>query len=346
MTEVLIGLDLGGAHLKLAAVAPDGHLLRAQQVPCRLWQGLERLDEAMAVLLADVPAQAPVALTMTGELSDLFADRRFGVLSLLARMERLVGRARLHVYAGHHGLLPPERIEEDPLAAASMNWLASAQALALRVEAGLFVDMGSTTTDILPLRAGRVSTCSTTDAERLAAGELVYTGLTRTPLMALATRAPVAGRWTGVIAELFATSADAWRVLEMLDEAADQHPAADGGEKTRDGSLVRLARMVGHDRADLSDAHWQALARYFADRQLCLVEEALALQMSRLPELAGAPLVAAGAGAGLVEALARRAGRPYLSAARLVGAPPGMAASVLTCFPAVAVALLLSARSA
>ena len=95
-------------------------------------------------------------------------------------------------------------------------------------------------------------------------GELVYTGLTRTPLMALTSRAPFAGRWTAVMNELFATTADVHRVLGALPEAADQHPAADGGEKSWDGSARRLARMIGADLADGRPADWQALAAWFA----------------------------------------------------------------------------------
>ena len=44
--------------------------------------------------------------------------------------------------------------------------------------------MGSTTTDLIPVAAGQPASCGFDDAERLAHGELVYTGLVRTFLMA------------------------------------------------------------------------------------------------------------------------------------------------------------------
>jgi uncharacterized hydantoinase/oxoprolinase family protein len=41
------GLDVGGAHLKVAQVGRDGRVTAALQVPCALWQGLDRLDAAL-----------------------------------------------------------------------------------------------------------------------------------------------------------------------------------------------------------------------------------------------------------------------------------------------------------
>ena len=96
---------------------------------------------------------------------------------------------------------------------ASANWLASASLAAQRSGEGVFVDIGSTTTDVLVLAGGAVAHEGSTDRERLASGELVYSGLTRTPVMALAGEAPFAGRRVAVMNELFATTADVYRVL-------------------------------------------------------------------------------------------------------------------------------------
>src|SRR5947208_2716529 len=84
-------------------------------------------------------------------------------------------------------------------------------------------------------------------ANRLAAGELVYTGLVRSAAMAIADRAPFAGGWTRLINENFATMADVHRILGSLPEGADLMTTADGREKTFAGSCARLARMVGRD---------------------------------------------------------------------------------------------------
>ena len=60
-----------------------------------------------------------------------------------------------------------------------------------------------------------------TDAARLATGELVYHGVVRTPLCALAARVPFRGSAVSVMNEFFATTADVYRLTGELDPAHD-----------------------------------------------------------------------------------------------------------------------------
>jgi uncharacterized hydantoinase/oxoprolinase family protein len=144
--------------------------------------------------------------------------------------------------------------------------------------------------------------------------------------------------------ELFATSADVYRLTGELDEAHDQQPTADGAPKTAAATRQRLARLLGRDAADASDEQWLALARFWRERQLAELAQGLqrVAHASRLP--AKAPLLAAGCGAFLVAELARDLGRPALSfSADVLGLAPGhtLAGWAQVCAPAVAVALLL-----
>ncbi|HEY0292690.1 MAG TPA: S-layer protein, partial [Hansschlegelia sp.] len=89
----IVGLDVGGAHLKLARLGPDGSLAAVRIAPCALWRGLDRLEAALDALASDTPGDAALAATMTGELVDLWPDRASGVaaiVDLLAR--RFAGR--------------------------------------------------------------------------------------------------------------------------------------------------------------------------------------------------------------------------------------------------------------
>jgi probable H4MPT-linked C1 transfer pathway protein len=337
----VLGLDVGGAHLK-AALARGGRIVAVRQVACRLWEGLDRLGPAFDAALAGLPAPARVALTMTGELVDLFPDRPAGVAELIGAVGRRFPDTPLKIWAGSDGFLAPEQAAQRPAAVASANWLATASLAASRAGNGLMIDIGSTTTDILPLVAGSVRFAGYSDAERLASGELVYQGLTRTPAMAMADRAPLGGRWVPLMNEYFATAADVWRVLGRLDEAHDQHAAADNGPKTAEASARRLARMVGADLGEAGAAHWRDLAAWLARAQLRRIEDGLGLVLSRerLPDKA--PLIGAGCGRFLVEGLAAGLGRPYLDLASLIQVEPAAAGMAATCAPAVAVALLLA----
>ena len=85
-------------------------------------------------------------------------------------------------------------IQRDPALAAAANWLALATLVARLVpdDVGLLIDVGTTTTDLIPLDHGRAAARGRTDTERLQNGELVYAGVRRTPVCALATELPIA----------------------------------------------------------------------------------------------------------------------------------------------------------
>lgn len=97
----------------------------------------------------------------------------------------------------------------------------------------LFVDIGSTTTDLLLIEQSQPRVAGYTDYQRLVSGELVYTGVVRTPVMAIAQQAEFNGRNMGLMAELFATTADVYRLTGDLNDAHDQADTADGAEKRR-----------------------------------------------------------------------------------------------------------------
>src|SRR6266542_6894906 len=72
------------------------------------------------------------------------------------------------------------RARARPLEVAASNWLATALLVVRHASDAILVDVGSTTADVIPLRAGRVDAVGRTDPERLLEGELVYTGAIRT----------------------------------------------------------------------------------------------------------------------------------------------------------------------
>src|SRR5215510_4583983 len=164
----------------------------------------------------------------------------------------------LRVYAGQLGFVasPGEYWQ----AVASANWHASASFVATRRAQAVLIDIGSTTTDIVPIRGGRVDAAGYTDDERLVSEELVYTGATRTPVMAVAESVPFGGQRQRLMAEHFATMADVHRLTGELPADADQLPTADGRGKSPEDSARRLARMLGRDLQSADLGEWRRLA--------------------------------------------------------------------------------------
>jgi probable H4MPT-linked C1 transfer pathway protein len=339
----VIGWDVGGAHLKGARVE-GGRLVAAVETACPLWQGLDRLGAAFAEarpLLGDAPRHA---VTMTGELSDIFASRAEGVRSLCDIIATTLP-GEIAVYAGPAGWLDPKAAAARSDVVASANWHATASLVAMKRGDALFADMGSTTTDLIPVIGGKLAPRGFSDSERIAAGELVYSGAVRTFLMAVAQRVPFRGAWTPVMNEYFASIADVHRILGALPTDADRHPSADNREKGVAASCARLARMIGRDAEEAEEWEWRNLAAYFAETQLQDLHRAALQVMSAAPMPDDAPLVAAGSGAFVLERLAARLGRRFERWETLVPASAEAACMAGVCAPAAAVALSLADAS-
>ena len=334
----LIGWDIGGAHVKAARIEQDV-VTDVVQIACPLWQGLDKLDAAIADVLSTLGPAPRHAITMTGEMSDLFVTRADGLAGIAQRLRALLA-GNIALYAGRTGWAAVDEARTRAEDIASANWLATATWLSTVLPQALLVDVGSTTSDLIVI-AGGIATHSRSDADRLISGELVYAGVVRTPLMALAPAIDFMGRRHRLMAEHFATSADVWRLLGELPAHADSYPTADGGPRTPEASARRLARMVGRDLGEGTMDDWCALAAAFADAQLGALVEAcreLPGMVALAPE---APVVCAGAGRFVAARLAHVLGRPAITLGSLLAdIAPDCADRVTTCAPAVAVARL------
>ena len=333
------GLDVGGAHVK-AARLEGGRVVAVAQIASPLWQGIGRLEAALVEARAFVGPVDRLGVVVTAELADSFESRRDGVAQVARRIGQTFHGVPVALYAGPAGLVPLADGADHVRAVASANWHATASVIAGALPDALLVDIGSTTADLVPIRAGAVAAAGYTDAERLASGELVYTGATRTSLMAVADRVPFAGLWQPLMNEHFATIGDVHRLTGALPDGVDQHATADGRGQSLSESRARLARLLGRDTEDGADRAWLAVARHLAERQLRTLEDAAAQVLSRTDLPDEAPVVAAGIGAFLAERLAARLGRPVVPFAGLLRVEPEAVAWAGRAAPAVAVALL------
>jgi (4-(4-[2-(gamma-L-glutamylamino)ethyl]phenoxymethyl)furan-2-yl)methanamine synthase len=333
----IIGWDIGGAHLK-AARLEGGTIVDVVQIACPLWLGLDQLHKAFDEAKARLGAAEINVATMTGELSDAFADRASGVAAISGAAARALGWVQ--IYAGPLGFVSAEAATENVAMIASANWHASATLVARHLGEAFFVDMGSTTTDIIPLKDSLVASHGYSDATRMAHGELVYAGVVRSFLMAGLRLVPFAGRWVPIMNEAFATSSDIYRILGDLPEDADLMPTADGQPKTIEASRARLARQIGIDARDVSPQALSQLAAFFAEAQLREIYDGACLVLSDALLKDTAPVVGAGAGRFVVERLAARLGRRFVDIADLLPVATGLRGKAADCLPACAVALL------
>jgi probable H4MPT-linked C1 transfer pathway protein len=328
-----LALDIGGANLKYS---DGGRFVGAQ--PFALWRHPERLADALRQLTADGPAVRGYAVTMTGELADCFASKAEGVAFILDAVRQAIGNRPLAVYLTDGRLVAPEIAILQPLLAAASNWHVLARFVGRYAADGwaVLLDVGSTTCDVIPISQGQPSPVGWDDTSRLLSGELVYTGVERSPVCGLAGRSVYRGQSCPLAQELFATARDVYLILGQLAEVPEDCDTADGRPATRAAAIGRLGRMICADQSQFTADDAAAMARDLAEQQIRQVSAAARQVVSRLP---APPQTAIVSGHG--EFLARRVLAGIASAARVVSLADELGPEIARAAPAHALATLV-----
>jgi len=324
----VIGLDVGGANTKVAVVYGDERVETASE-PFEVW----RAPEGLADVIADVVARlghdrAPVALTTTAELADVFASKREGVLHVLGAARQALPGRTLRVITTTGELIGLEQARAEPLRCAAANWVATALLIARSLPDAILLDCGGTTTDVIPIAAGAVVARGRTDLERLLAGELVYTGALRTNVAAIVSEVLIGGGLCPVSSELFAIAADVHLLRGSLTAEQCTCTFPDGRGISPREVRARLARVVCADPEQLAAGDLEAIADAVYEAQVTAI--AAALRRVATESAAGAPVVAVGSGAFLARAAAGRCGLELHAGAgsHLAGGAAEVAAAV------------------
>jgi (4-(4-[2-(gamma-L-glutamylamino)ethyl]phenoxymethyl)furan-2-yl)methanamine synthase len=268
-----LGLDVGGANLKAACATGW-----ARSLPFALWRDPQGLAGALTTLLDSAPPADRLAVTMSGELCDCFQTKTEGVLHILNAVRSVADGREVQVYLVDGRHIPLDQASSSPVLAAASNWRAVAEFACRFVPkgAGMLIDIGSTTADVIPLLDGQVAAQGRNDIERLAARELVYSGVGRTPVCAVVRELPWQGQICPLAAEVFSTTADAYVVLAAIDEDPNATWTADGRPLTVECARQRLARQLCSDADDFAAADLVGMASAVRDAQLDQLKESIA----------------------------------------------------------------------
>ncbi len=267
----ILGWDIGGVNTKAVRLdGPPGDAAhyRAASRPFAMQHGPAGLGSVVRQLANQLGSTARHAVTMTAELSQAFRTKREGVGFVLDALADALPDATFRIYTTDNRFVSPDEARALPLAVGAANWMATAAFVARSVPTCLLIDIGTTSTDIIPIVDGEVRAAGRTDLERLSTGELIYTGAIRTPAEALVRTVPVHGRPTGVAAESFTVVGDAHIWLGRLREVDYTVPTPDGRPPHRAFAGERLARLVCADREMLDDGAIDCIAQTVADAQL------------------------------------------------------------------------------
>jgi hypothetical protein len=337
MKGPILGWDVGGANVKVAAVGANGRSEpTVLERPFPLWREPHHLPFVLAELAGHLGDWHSMAVTMTAELADCFDTKLEGVGFVLDAFRTAFPGISPWIYGIDGRFRSADAARRRPLLVAAANWRASATLVARTFPDAFFLDVGSTTTDVIPIVSGRVAARGKTDPGRLRTGELVYTGALRTPVCAIVRSVPLGNHRCRVAAEHFAIAADVYRWLGRIDEGGYTCETPDGRGRSRAEAGARLARVVCADLDLLKAGEITAIAEHAARMQVRQVAGGIRQVMRRLGQAAPRLAVLAGQGAFIGRAAAGQAGLATRELAEEIGSAGARAA------PAAAVAILLA----
>lgn len=294
-----LGIDIGGANLKYADT-----LGRSLSNEFPLWLRHEDLANQLANDIASISNVGQVVATMTGELADCFTNRQQGVFHIVEQLCRACTKLALPAplfYSMQQGFVSAADARNDIDAIAAGNWHALASYVAREMDscqqpAALLVDIGSTTTDLIPIRNGKVATDSRTDFDRLAEGSLVYLGGGRTAICGLVQTLNWRGQDIPVMREVFATMDDVRLLMNFQKPDASDCRSADGKPRDHFHAANRIARMIGLDHRSVDIDSATKLATQVHHRASTLITQAIASLVSQYDLPRPLPIMLSGHG--------------------------------------------------
>lgn len=254
----VLGVDVGGANIKIATGEGFAH-----SFPFPIWSKKNDLIASLEHVLGMAPVFDRVVVTMTAELADCFGSKSEGVRFVLASIRDVFADYPLRVYTVTGKLVSLDDAILDPHSAAAANWhaLGSYAGRMFQGKSGLVVDVGSTTTDIIPIVEGKVASTCRSDLDRLLSGELYYLGVERTPTCGISDQVTFRGKMCPTANEWFATSLDVFLALGLLDDEPENHSTADARAATREFAKTRLARIICADGDEVTWTEINEIAR-------------------------------------------------------------------------------------
>lgn len=272
-----MGLDIGGANTDCVIIEFDDNYnilsLRKDKYYLPFWSKHDMLPECLLKLKDDDEIDV-VCVSITAELADCYMTKREGICDITGMVEKTLGDSHIY-YVTFDGLKDYDYVKDNPLSAAAANWIGTVNLVKYVKDTCIFMDMGTTTTDIIPIRNMQNVSKGFTDTQRLQSGELVYTGLLRTNIATIIDHVYIDLEKTSVSSEYFTITADVHRILGHISEEQYTCDTPDGSSRSIMSCKSRLARLVCGDIETISDEAIFDMAEYIYEKQIKQVEMSL-----------------------------------------------------------------------
>lgn len=268
-----LGLDIGGANTK-AVFFRDENVERHWLEYIPLWKDKDSLGFFLEKL-SEMKEPETLGVTMTGELADVFESKEEGVKEIINTVENIFPDSTIYYLNLKGELITKDEALSSVKQLYASNWVSSGLLIGKEHPNSILIDVGSTTTDIIPIKKGKPKPIGETDFERLKTSELIYTGTLRTPLPYLKSKIKLQKNEIGIAAEYFAITADVYRVLDLIDKKDYTCETPDGRGKTKKECMARIARIFASDLEEIREELIIKTSKIFHKTQINQVKKGL-----------------------------------------------------------------------
>lgn len=279
---IMAGFDIGGANTDCSIIeVKDNKIVNTKSsfkyLP--MWKEKDNLGKCLKELVKDEKFDA-VSVSMTAELVDGYETKKEGVMDVATKVINTFKDVPVG-FVTFNGIKDYDELKKNPLDAAAANWIGTTSLIKFIKDDCIFIDMGSTTTDIIPIINGKECAEGHTDLERLCTGELVYTGMLRTNVATIVNELPIHGYYATVSSELFAITADVHTILGNIKDYDYSCQTVDGNNKDKTSCMRRISRVVCADLETVTEKEIQKIAEYIYKSQIEQVKNGLLKVVNR-----------------------------------------------------------------
>ncbi len=266
-----LGVDIGGAHIKIVGLDQSKNICLVKYRKCYLWRDPKKLKQEITFINSlSNNKDVFCGITMTAELCDIFPDRLTGARIILKECKKIKFKTFLYcnsekIFNKFHSINLTKFI--------SMNWHSIGRYLENFVNNAIVIDFGSTTTDFICIKNGEIMNKAFNDFTRLLNGEILYTGLIRTPIFAIKKNIKYKSKKFTIIPEYFSNTSDVYRINKKIKKEFDIDDETDFSDKNVIGSYKRIARSFGMDYQSNDKLFIKKLSEDIMDEQLKMIHK-------------------------------------------------------------------------
>jgi probable H4MPT-linked C1 transfer pathway protein len=273
--NMILGIDIGGANTKITELKEEDGTYKIHHIYFPMWRNNKELTNLLAKY--NYNNITKIALVMTAELADSYETKKEGVIDILNSVKNAFPNKEIFIFDVDGNFLTPMEATENYIKVSASNWTATAEFVknsACPNDNCILIDMGSTTTDIIPIVDGKIL-AQKTDLDRLMNNELLYVGTLRTPISFLSNTVEYKHKnttITNISSEYFAITGDINIIMDKITPNDYTCDTPDGAPSNKQNCKIRLSKVLCADLEQISEEEINEVAKQFYAKLLNLIK--------------------------------------------------------------------------